>query len=169
MAAGPTYEPIATNTLGSATSSVTFSSISGSYTDLVLVIAYKAATTNQPTLQLTFNGSSSGYSGTQLTGNGSAAASYRNTNAAYISIARLVGVPSTVGNTGTIIINLQNYSNTTTYKTVLARANAADTGTEADVGLWQNTSAITSFTIAAATSNDFDTGSTFTLYGILAA
>jgi len=169
MAAGSTYEPIATTTLGAATSTVTFSTISSSYTDLVLVIAYKAATTNQPTLQLTFNGSSSGYSGTQLTGNGSAAASYRNTNAAYISIARLVGVPSTVGNTGTIIINLQNYSNTTTYKTVLARANAADTGTEADVGLWQNTSAITSFTIAAATSNDFDTGSTFTLYGILAA
>jgi hypothetical protein len=32
-----TYEPIATTTLSSAQSSVTFSSISGSYTDLVLV------------------------------------------------------------------------------------------------------------------------------------
>jgi hypothetical protein len=32
-----TYEPIATTTLGSATSTVTFSSISGSYTDLVAV------------------------------------------------------------------------------------------------------------------------------------
>jgi hypothetical protein len=161
-----TYSPIATQTLASATSSVTFTSIPQGYTDLVVVIGYKAATTNQPTLQLTFNGSSSSYSGTQLTGNGSAAASYRNTGAAFISIARVVGVPSTVGNTGTIIINLQNYSNTTTYKTVLARANAADTGTEADVGLWQNTSAITSFTIAAATSNDFASGTTFSLYGI---
>jgi len=34
-----TYEPIATTTLSSAQSSVTFSSISGSYTDLVLVFS----------------------------------------------------------------------------------------------------------------------------------
>jgi len=32
-----TYEPIATTTLGSATASITFSTISGAYTDLVLV------------------------------------------------------------------------------------------------------------------------------------
>ena len=37
MAAGATYEPIATNTLGSAAASVTFSGISGSYTDLILI------------------------------------------------------------------------------------------------------------------------------------
>jgi hypothetical protein len=32
-----TYEPIATTTLGTAAATVTFSSISGTYTDLVLV------------------------------------------------------------------------------------------------------------------------------------
>jgi hypothetical protein len=32
-----TYEPIATTTLGSAAADVTFTSISGTYTDLVLV------------------------------------------------------------------------------------------------------------------------------------
>ena len=169
MAAGATYEPIATNTLGSATSTVTFSSISGSYTDLVFVISLKAATTNNPTLRLTFNGSATGYSGTQLYGTGSAAGSNRTTSAAFIAIARAIGAPPTIGNTGTIIINLQNYSNTTTYKTVLARANAADSGTEADVGLWQNTSAITSISIDAPTTNDFAIGSMFTLYGISAA
>ena len=169
MAAGATYEPIATTTLSSATSTFTFSSVSGSYTDLVLVIAYKAATTNYPTLRLTFNGSATGYSGTQLWGTGSASGSNRNTSAAFISIARAVGVPQTIGNTGTVIINLQNYSNTTTSKTVLARVSASDTGTEADVGLWQNTSAITSISIDAPTTNDFAIGSTFTLYGIAAA
>jgi hypothetical protein len=39
-----TYEPIATTTLGSAAASVTFSSISGSYTDLVLVVTGIGAT-----------------------------------------------------------------------------------------------------------------------------
>jgi len=169
MAAGTTYERIATTTLSSNTSSVSFTSISGSYTDLVLVFAYKSNTTNYPTLKLTFNGSSTGYSGTQLSGNGSSAASYRNTSAGFISIARAVGTPSTVGGTATIIVNLIDYSNTTTYKTVLARASAAETGTEADVGLWQSTSAINQIDITTATTNDFASGSVITLYGIASA
>jgi len=37
MAAGKTYEPIATTTLSSSAATITFSSISGSYTDLVFV------------------------------------------------------------------------------------------------------------------------------------
>jgi hypothetical protein len=164
-----TYEPIATTTLGSATSTISFTDISGSYTDIVLIFGYKSNTTNQPTLKLTFNGSTTGYSGTQLTGNGSAAASYRNTSAAFISIARVVGTPTTVGGMATIIMNFQNYSNTTTYKTVLARPSAAESGVESDVGLWQNTAAITQIDITTATSNDFATGSVVTLYGIKAA
>ena len=164
-----TYEVIETETLGSATSTISFTGISGSYTDIVLIFGYKSNTTNQPTLKLTFNGSTTGYSGTQLTGNGYAAASYRNTSAAFISIARVVGVPTTVGGMATIIMNFQNYSNTTTYKTVLARPSAAESGVEADVGLWQNTAAITQIDITTATSNDFATGSVVTLYGIKAA
>ena len=35
-----TYEPIATTTLGTAAASVTFSTISGAFTDLVLVMAF---------------------------------------------------------------------------------------------------------------------------------
>lgn len=170
MAAGVTYTPIASTTLGSATSSITLSSISGSYTDLVLVFGYKANTTNYPTIKLTFNGSTSGYSGEQLYGTGSASGgSNRNTNAAFISIARAVGQPATVGNTATIIINIMDYSNSNIYKTVLARANSADTGTEFDIGLWQSNSAITQIDLNSATSNDFAVGSTVTLYGIAAA
>jgi hypothetical protein len=41
-----TYEPIATTTLGTSESSVTFSSISGSYTDLVLICAVKNTANN---------------------------------------------------------------------------------------------------------------------------
>ena len=38
MAAGATYEPIATQTLASAAASITFSSIAATYTDLRLVL-----------------------------------------------------------------------------------------------------------------------------------
>jgi hypothetical protein len=65
-----------------------------------------------------------------------------------------------------------NYSNATTYKTWLSRNNRASAsnapGTEALVGLWRSTSAITELVIGL-TGGNFDTGSTFTLYGIKAA
>lgn len=169
MAAGPTYEPIATTTLTSATSSISFTGISSSYTDIVLVFAYKAATTNYPTIKLTFNGSTTGYSGTQLYGNGSTAGSNKNTSASFISIARAVGQPSVVGNTATVLIHIFNYSDTSVYKSVLARADAADTGTEADAGLWQSTNAINQIDLNTSTSNDFAIDSMVTLYGIKAA
>jgi hypothetical protein len=63
-------------------------------------------------------------------------------------------------------MNFFNYSNTTTYKTVLTRAGRNNQATEAFVGLWRNTAAITSISL---TSQTYTTDSTFTLYGIKAA
>ena len=67
-----------------------------------------------------------------------------------------------------VIVQFMNYSNTTTNKTVLSRANNAATGTDAIVNLWRSTAAITSIYVYVPSGN-FATGSTFTLYGILAA
>jgi len=83
MAAGATYEPIATTTVSnSSTSTVTFSSISGTYTDLIIIGNLGSETTNAfPYLQ--FNGDTgSNYSYTQLygNGNGSSAATARSSN-----------------------------------------------------------------------------------------
>jgi hypothetical protein len=61
-----------------------------------------------------------------------------------------------------------NYSNATTYKTALART-SEDGVAAAYVGLWRSTSAITSITIDKGSSDNFASGSTFTLYGIKAA
>jgi hypothetical protein len=66
------------------------------------------------------------------------------------------------------IWQVMNYSNSTTYKTALAKGGGADYGTEAYVGLWRNTSAITSITVLSSSGN-MATGSTITLYGIKAA
>ena len=125
MAAGSTYTPIATTTLGSAQSSVTFSTISGSYTDLVLIGSYGTANGNCPLMQ--FNSDTgSNYSITELVGNGSSASSSRRSNGTSIDIAK------TVGGNGNLeqnfVISIQNYSNSTTYKTALVRQNLA-TGT----------------------------------------
>jgi hypothetical protein len=165
MAAGSTYTPIATTTLASAQSQVDFTSISASYTDLVLIMNTKGSTTNYPFLQL--NGATgTSYSTTTLNGSGSAATSVRQSNTVnpYIS--------SDAANTTSFefnaVLHFQNYSNTTTFKTVLIRANSASTGTGATVLLYRSTSAIDTITFKLNTGT-YSIGSTFTLYGIAAA
>jgi len=164
MASAATYTPIATYTVPSATASYTFSSIPGTYTDLVLVANVQGTTGgNGTTVQ--FNGDTSGnYSYTLVDGNGSSATSARATGQTNIQSGLVDNV-----SWGTQIIQIMNYSNTTTYKTVLGRGN--DTlQLRATVGLWRATAAITSVTVLAApNAYNFIAGSTFTLYGILAA
>jgi hypothetical protein len=160
MAAGSTYTPISTTTLGSSTSSVTFSSISGSYTDLVLTIDGIAST--EASDIMTFNSdSASNYSWTLMDGAPSSARG-SNQSACYL------------GNTWTDryfkIINIFNYSNSTSYKTVISRSNyqAGNYAVSAWVSLWRSTSAITSLTVGP-NSGTMSSGTKLTLYGITAA
>ena len=164
-----TYEPIATTTLSSAQSSVTFSSISGSFTDLVLVMNAKGTGfTGSGTYPYVRYNSDSGtnYSRTYLSGNGSAASSGRGSSE---NLQYLVGGTYVDGTFAyNSITHFMNYSNTTTHKTMLSRANNSGVQVDALVGLWRSTSAITSI-IVYSSSGNFDTGSTFSLYGITAA
>ena len=158
-----TYEPIATQTLGSAAANVTFSSISGTYTDLVLVTSVKYVGAEQA-LGLTFNSDTgTNYSATYIYGNGTSAASGRDTNNTAIPIARADTNQFCIG-----VTNISNYSNTSTYKTAISRGNSG-TYVIAYVGTWRSTAAITSLRVANLTGTNFTAGSTFTLYGILAA
>ena len=164
-----TYTPIATTTLGSSTATVTFSSIAGTYTDLVLICNIAQAAGNN-SLRIRYNSDTgTNYSRTYLLGNGSTASSGRTTSdvSGYLS--------ETTGSTTlefAVVAHIMNYSNTTTYKTHISRSNRASSSVDAVVGLWQSTSAITRIDLAMGGSfptNNFATGSTFTLYGIAAA
>lgn len=156
-----TYTPIATTTLGSTASSVTLSSIPSTYTDLILVITNTSGGGLAGVYLSEINSDTgTNYSSTKIYGTGSVAGSDRNSNDTTVNIGLS---NSTQCNN---IFHFMNYSNTTTYKTVLARGNSAGGQTRASVTLWRNTSAITSFKISGVT---FDVGSTFTLYGIKAA
>ena len=167
MAAGNTYEAIATQTLGSAAASVTFSSIPGTYTDLVIV-CNTVRTTSLDNIGIRFNSDTgSNYSWTILKGNGTVASSDRRSNVTDIIFNVYNADAPAAG-----ILQIQNYANTTTYKTALSRSSGAAAGyVYATVGLWRNTAAITSITLfdEGTTSAVINTGSTFTLYGIKAA
>jgi len=164
VAAGPTYSSIATTTLGSAQASVTFNSFSG-YTDIYIVCDTAFASTTN--FQMRFNSDTgTNYSNTLIEGNGSTAISARQSNQTRI----VAGYNGTTSSDRAIFnISLMNYANTSVYKTVLIRMNNASSETLAQVGLWRSTSAITSIEFALQNGGNFQTGSTFTLYGLAAA
>jgi hypothetical protein len=157
-----TYTELRQTVVGTATPSVTFdlTGISG-YTDLVIVINSKLASTTST--YMNFNGDTAGnYSLTRIYGNGSTAVSDRiGTNLTGIDVSYTGS-----GDGNNVIINVMNYSNSTTNKTSLNRWNTAgSTGyVGANVSLWRNTAAITSITFS--NSVNFSVGSTFSLYGI---
>ena len=170
-----TYEPIATNTLSTTATEIDFTSISGSYTDLILVMNVGMSRDGAAFLMRVGNGSvdtGSNYSETDLSGNGTTASSNRLSNANNWNIFSAVGSSTTTG-ANNFIIQLQNYSNTTTYKTALGRANNANgtnyPGAAAAVFLWRSTSAINTIKLFRQSTDTFNSGSTFTLYGIKAA
>ena len=165
-----TYEPIATTTLSSAQATVTFSSISGIYTDLVLIMSAFGSVSGQDIRVQVNSDTASNYSLTRLVGY-TTAFSNRASNATYWQITNSVGIGSSSSDPTADVIQFMNYSNTTTNKTILVRHNQPQSSlmeTAAQVGLYRSTSAITSITFSLSSGN-YSSGSTFTLYGIKAA
>ena len=169
--ANNTYVALATQTLSSAVSSVTFSSIPQGYTDLVIVMNV-IANSNANYLWMQYNGDTgSNYSTTIMTGSGSSAISTRFANRTNFNIDYYATPATTPGQR---IVQIMNYSNTTTYKTGLVRAGRASgtsysgtSGTDAIVGLWRKSPIEAINSILITCDNDtFQAGSTFTIYGI---
>lgn len=160
-----TYEKVASYTVASSGSISTFtlSSIPATYTDLVLICISEA--TPGPEIWMRLNSDTgSNYSRTIVSGNGTSAISNRTSNAtkAFLNDGVTANVPSSQ------IVNIMNYSNTTTYKTIISRSNSTPDAAQALVNLWRSTAAINSITILFDRASTFNAGSTFTLYGIKA-
>ena len=168
MAAGNTYVALATNTLSSSAASVTFSSISGAYTDLVLVGNALSLRGTDDSLFCELNSDTgANYSITRLYGNGASVVSNRDVNnSKAIFASNFIGAGSTTFTP--FIVNLNNYSNTTTYKTILSRQSYAGGEVGVFVNLWRSTAAISTIKVYAASAN-LAIGTTFQLFGIAAA
>lgn len=164
-----TYEVINTQTLGTATADVFFNSIPQTYTDLVLIVTGTSLSDADAGFRLNSDNASN-YSWTELYGTGSSAVSARVANNSFGRFDTYGGL-STTGRF-VLIANFMNYTNATTFKTILSRSgNTANTypGTSAYVNLWRKTpAAITSINILTTNGVSYAIGSTFTLYGIKA-
>lgn len=159
-----TYENLATVTTTGSQSAVSFTSISGSYTDLVIVENALGSASAYSSIYFNTDNAGTSYSSTYIFGNGTSASSGRASNQS--TFATLDYISSTTPNAH--IYHIQNYSNTTTNKTMLMRYNLSNDGPAAYVGLWRSTAAITTITFTRL-SGTYTNGSTYTLYGIKAA
>ena len=164
-----TYTKIASTTLGSSAATVTFSSIPSTYTDLVIISSSANTAVNGNGQGLRFNSdTATNYSKIFMYGDGSSAVSGRGTSQTNISISNQP-ISSSGAFTATVT-SIQNYSNSTTYKTVLSRGGSNHTNNLviAYAGTWRSTATITTIDLIND-SGSFITGSTFNLYGITAA
>jgi hypothetical protein len=160
---------------GSAATDVTFSNINQGYTDLVLVInGYGSGADGNSILVQVGNGSvdtGSNYSYTALSGNGTTAYSDRGSSLAYARLSSRGGLSNSSSYPGVIVASFLNYSNTSTYKTLLSRCNLPGTSypaVEALVSLWRSTSAINTVKLYPVAGESWAVGTTFSLYGIKA-
>jgi hypothetical protein len=164
-----TYDLIASNLLTSSASSITFSSIPGTYRDLVLVCG-NLLNTNPENSNVTIrlNGDTgSNYSVITATGSGT------NTTSRAVSTTFLYADLDVVfGNTsaqqGFNIVQFIDYSANDKHKSILLRSNVANRGVGMYAGRWANNSAITSIQVSIeASAGQFAIGSSFYLYGIV--
>jgi len=164
-----TMQLIETKTLGADAASIEFTSIPQTYTDLVFVASTRASTSGtsvEPCL-VTFNANTSNYTARTLNGAGSGTpTSAAPTSRLVFNAPRTGTTANTFGNVSVYIPNYTGATNKSYSTDSVTEHNATEAHQTIIAGLWSDTSAITS-ALFAPTANNFEAGSTISLYGIL--
>jgi hypothetical protein len=164
-----TYTLISSNVLASSAASVTFSSIPGTYTDLVLRISTRSSNTDAA-LSMTFNSdTSTNYSRTFLRADGSSAASGRSSNTDQIGNLYISNSGNTANTFGSMEIYIPSYlasQNKPVSSIGIEETNSATANMATLAALWRNTAAITTINLFPISPANFVSGSSFYLYGI---
>jgi hypothetical protein len=168
------YDWLETTTLGSDTSSVTFSNLNNysAYKHLQIRTVTRGASGYGGTMYLRFNGdTASNYARHFIAGFGNTVSVGGNANAAFIALPATTadGADPDSNVFGASVIDILDFSLTTKNKTIrgfggVRRSDSAG-AIELRSGVWMNTAAITSLTISPSSGN-FKANSRFSLYGI---
>jgi hypothetical protein len=169
---------IATVTATGGETSLTFSSIPATYTDLqirgVAGTSYAVSNYVAP-MRISFNGDSgANYAQHALSGDGSTASVSGSPAQNFISTVQFsISAGINASMYGACIFDISDYASTSKNKTMKAFVggdqNVASPGfVGLSSGLWVSTAAITSVNINAQSGSSFRAASTFTLYGIKA-
>lgn len=157
----PTYIPLATITLSSTDTDVTFANIPNTYKDLVLIVQGELSSANTPDIELKLNNDTANRTQVYMRGDGSSTAS-----GTYSTIYLNSASTWSSGRLYNHIVQIMDYSATDKHKTVLARGNWAGGDVNATASRWASTSAVTTVSVNVSGTGSFAIGSTFSLYGI---
>lgn len=164
-----TYTLIDSEVLTSSAASITFSAIPSTYTDLVIKLSSRIDA-NAVSLKVNFNSdTTTKYSYTRLYGSGSSAGSDLGSSATYAFPVANNRISYTANVFSNSELYVPNYTSTTS-KAFSTFGTTENNATESYIGptasLYTGTSAITSITLTPDLSANFDSGSSFYLYGI---
>lgn len=172
---GGAFESIATVTASGGETSLSFSSIVGTYKHLqirgIIRDTYTGASGSTQSYIQFNSDTSANYPRHNLYGNGStvtAAGVTGSTTIPSIGAATFSGSSNTLIY-GVLIIDILDYSSSTKYKTVRSFAGNDTNGAgtvSLNSGLWQSTSAITSIQLPDNAGTGYAAGTKFALYGI---
>jgi hypothetical protein len=163
------YVSIATTTLGTAASVITFSSIPATYKHLqIREISQINVAGASKDVYMTFNSDTgANYSMHVLYANGTSALATASTSATYAELAT-TGTTAGASVFSGGIIDILDYADTNKYKTSRSIVSWDGNGTGVVFfysGGWRSTSAISTVTLTASTGS-FTANSSFALYGI---
>jgi hypothetical protein len=159
-----TYTPLANITL-SGNTSITISSITAGYRDLVLVLNAEGGNGDfYPRLR--FNGdTASNYGWVSARGDGSATSSFQGFT--ETGLQSTSGTYYSISNRTQTTWNINDFSASNTWKNVLIRSDRANQVSEMLVSTWRSIAAITSIQLFSANGNSITNG-TLCIYGIVA-
>jgi hypothetical protein len=150
----------------SAVSSITFSDIPQTFTDLIVMLSLRNSSDNDE-IGLLLNGSSSNFSQRSLRGEGTTVLSQtRATNSLWLGATKSVYTASTFGNCQLYIPNYTSSANKSLSFDSSLENNATDGRNGINAILWSDTDAITSIQLNA--NANFAQYSSASLFGVLA-
>jgi hypothetical protein len=166
-----TFVKIASSTVGSGgASTIDFTSIPGTYTDLLIKISARNATNTETTGAVFFNSDTTNgnYRYRRLLGDGSSASSLSGNFPYWFYMSTTGDTASAFGNSEIYIPNYTGSSQKSISSDVVTENNATSALAVLIAGLWLDTSAITAIQIRpyAAGGGNFAQYTTATLYGI---
>jgi hypothetical protein len=161
---------ISTATVGSGgASSINFTSIPNTYTDLQVIFSLRGTTSQIYILtDIYFNGSTSNFSSKGLEGSGTGTVSYTNPSIYTNAGNGATATANTFSNHTVYIPNYAGASNKLVFADGVLETKAATAYSSIQTGLWSNSSVISSIQIIPR-SDSFVQHSTAYLYGIIKA
>jgi hypothetical protein len=162
-----TFTKIASVTVGSGgAATIDFTSIPATYTDLCLKLSARSDSAGAEAAIIEFNGSTTGFSGRRLAGEGTGGGASDTLTNIRAAIDTAADTASTFSNGEFYIPNYAGSTNKSVSLDQVMENNATAAVQSLVAGLWSNTAAITSIKLSLNAGGDFVQYSTATLYGI---